>query len=215
MTGTISILGETPQAEPTITATCLEGYSTAVEASVLQAYAAPNAPVRHHLLKFTQELADHICNEIASGSTLRRICQQPGMPHPSTVFRWFDTYAEFADNYVKALRWRAESRADEVVEIAYDSARDYRPADYQLSEGTTPKLVPDREMVARSELKIKTLFRLMAMESPRKYGTESPEQPPLPASNGDDAKVIDGTQIPIEEHPLYESVKAWGRVAKG
>lgn len=176
----------------------------------------PAAPKRHS--KFNEQLAERICDEIAAGSTLRRICQQPNMPHPSTVFRWFNTYEDFATNYSNALRWRAESRADEVVEIAFDTSHDYRPADYQLNDGKTPKLVPDREMVARSELKIKTLFRLMAVESPRKYGNAAPDPlPPLPApSNGDDAKVIDGgSSIPLEEHPLYESVKAWGRVAKG
>jgi hypothetical protein len=38
---------------------------------------------------------------------------------------------------------------------------------------------------------------------------------PTGRRNGDDATVvIDGETIPIEDHPLYESIQAWGKVAK-
>ena len=40
---------------------------------------------------FSQEIADRICNEIATSSKgLRSICSQEGMPAVCTVMKWLD-----------------------------------------------------------------------------------------------------------------------------
>jgi hypothetical protein len=74
-----------------------------------------------------------------------------------------------------------------------------------------------KETIARATLRINTNFRLIAKMAPHKYGDVPPAlAPPAPeqSRDGTGAKVIDGEFIPIEQHPLYDSVEAWRKVAK-
>jgi hypothetical protein len=65
------------------------------------------------------ELAETIAIRIASGESLRAICQDPELPDRSTVLRWaLRDEGGFRDQYESSLRMRAEGWADEIVDLA-------------------------------------------------------------------------------------------------
>jgi hypothetical protein len=65
------------------------------------------------------ELAEAIAIRIASGESLRAICQDSDLPDRSTVLRWaLRDEGGFRDQYESALRMRAEGWADEIVDLA-------------------------------------------------------------------------------------------------
>lgn len=76
--------------------------------------------------EFTAEMADVICERIADGESLRKICDEDGMPNKATVFRWLAANKEFSDQYARARESQADTLFDDVLAIAdqYDSAAD-------------------------------------------------------------------------------------------
>jgi hypothetical protein len=59
-----------------------------------------------------------ICEKIATGQSLRSICDEEGMPDASTVTRWLADDAAFCTQYVRAREAQADFYADEIIEIA-------------------------------------------------------------------------------------------------
>lgn len=74
--------------------------------------------------EFTQDKADAICERIADGESLRSICRDEAMPSKSSVFKWLKQQSDFADQYARALESRADSHADDIVDIADDDELD-------------------------------------------------------------------------------------------
>lgn len=66
-----------------------------------------------------------ICGEIAAGMSLKKICQQEGMPHRTTVLNWLDAYPEFASVYARAR----ESQADVMDDLILEAAENVTAAD--------------------------------------------------------------------------------------
>lgn len=58
--------------------------------------------------KYSQALADDICEQLADGKSLREICQQKGMPDRKTVERWIDADSGFAAKCARAREEQAE-----------------------------------------------------------------------------------------------------------
>ena len=52
--------------------------------------------------KFTPELGDKICEELANGKSMRTVCKADDMPDKATVFRWIRTDEEFLNQYTRA-----------------------------------------------------------------------------------------------------------------
>lgn len=75
-------------------------------------------PVIGRPSKFTKELADKICECLANGDSLRKICASGGMPAASTVWLWLSENKAFSEQYARAREKQAEFYADEIVEIA-------------------------------------------------------------------------------------------------
>lgn len=67
---------------------------------------------------FTQELADKICNYIAGGMSLRKLCELDGMPTKETVRVWLRDNETFSAQYARARDEQADFYADEIIEIA-------------------------------------------------------------------------------------------------
>lgn len=74
--------------------------------------------------EFTQEIADTICEQIADGKSLRSICRVDAMPSKSSVFKWLGLHKTFADQYARAMEARADSHADDIIDIADDPTLD-------------------------------------------------------------------------------------------
>lgn len=70
--------------------------------------------------KFTQELADLICERMANGETLRSICRDIGFL-PSTVIMWTIQNKTFFEQYAQARQKQADSYADMILDEAFNS----------------------------------------------------------------------------------------------
>ena len=68
--------------------------------------------------KYSEVIADTICEEIASGRSLLSICSSKDMPSQSMVYRWLQEHDEFREKYVRARERQADHFADQVHEIA-------------------------------------------------------------------------------------------------
>src|SRR5262245_60162356 len=73
---------------------------------------------------YTPELAQAFCDLISGGMSLRKACQQPGMPDTSTIIAWDwgDAHPEFSRQYAQARETRGHLLAEESLEIA-DAAK--------------------------------------------------------------------------------------------
>jgi hypothetical protein len=70
-------------------------------------------------IHYTPELAADICEQIASGKSLVRVCKTKKIGY-STVTDWLRERPEFAVNYAQAREAQADFLADELVDIADD-----------------------------------------------------------------------------------------------
>ena len=62
---------------------------------------------------YSEEIADKICERLANGDSLVKICQSDEMPHRSTVNRWMAERADFA---TRCARTREGPQADYVFD---------------------------------------------------------------------------------------------------
>lgn len=67
---------------------------------------------------YNEEMADEFCAEIAKGKSLRAVCAMEGMPSHQTVYNWFRKYEGFVEQYARAKEDSADSRADQIEDIA-------------------------------------------------------------------------------------------------
>ncbi len=67
--------------------------------------------------KYSDALADRICEELANGKSLIQICQQEGMPHRVTVIRWMQSNEEFATKCARAREAQADYLFDGMATI--------------------------------------------------------------------------------------------------
>lgn len=118
--------------------------------------------------KYKPKLAQKVCQLIAEGNSLRKVCQLEGMPSRSTVFEWIVQYDEFSDQYARAKEKSVESMAEEILEIADDGTNDYVADNYD--KGRTPGYRVDGENIQRSKLRVDTRKWLMGKLKPKKYG---------------------------------------------
>lgn len=98
---------------------------------------------------YNEDIAAYICSEIASGRSLRSICDDDGMPNKATVFRWLSKHEIFRDQYARAQEDRTAAMAEDILEIADD-------------EGIAD--------VQRAKLRVDARKWLMSKMAPKKYG---------------------------------------------
>jgi hypothetical protein len=112
---------------------------------------------------FTQQMADKICELIASGKSQRSISEMPGMPSAPTVQKWQVDREDFLLQYAHARSARADRMAEEIIEIADDGLNDT----YVDDQGNV-KVAQD--VVARSKLRVDARKWLASKMAPKKYG---------------------------------------------
>lgn len=66
--------------------------------------------------KYSEELAQSLCDRISSGAPLVRACRELEID-PATVWRWRQRHADFRDNYDLAQQHFSEVIASEVIDI--------------------------------------------------------------------------------------------------
>ena len=118
--------------------------------------------------KYTKALGDRICERLASGESLNRICKDDGMPDKSNVFRWLlsdaDVYKGFRDNYAKAREIQYQNMADELIDIADDGSNDWM--EKENKDGETYYAL-NGEAVQRSRLRVDTRKWFMSKVLPK------------------------------------------------
>ena len=101
---------------------------------------------RSHVQK-SSEIIEAICDRIAAGESISKICRDDGMPNRSTVMRWMKD-EEVAANIARAGELQADALADDLLEIADD-----------------PLLAPDDKRI-----RIHARQWLAGKQRPKKYG---------------------------------------------
>lgn len=134
--------------------------------------------------EYNEPMAAQICERIADGESLRAICRDEAMPAKSTVFKWLNQQATFADQYARAREAQADTMADEILEIADETA-------FDSIESEGGGLKPDSEWIARSRLRVDARKWLASKMAPKKYGDKithagDPDAPVSLVLNGSD-----------------------------
>lgn len=115
---------------------------------------------------YNQELADLICERIADGESLRRICSDDDMPNRATVFRWLAKDKDFSDQYTHAREEQIEAKVDEINEIADNGANDWM----EVNESGNMGYKLNGEAIQRSRLRIDVIKWQAGKLKPKKYG---------------------------------------------
>jgi IS30 family transposase len=72
----------------------------------------PEKRDRRQRHSFSPEIAKLICDRIAEGWSLRKVCQDANMPARSTIFGWLEEHEEFARQYTLARQIQIEDLWD-------------------------------------------------------------------------------------------------------
>lgn len=104
--------------------------------------------------KFSQDMAEKICEQIANGKSLRAICAEDDMPSTTTVFKWLNENQEFSDQYARARDRQADYYFEEIIEIA-DSVE------------------ADSATVAKARLQVDARKWTLSKLAPKKYGEKT------------------------------------------
>ncbi len=67
--------------------------------------------------EFTQDWAERICDRVAEGANLDKLCELDDFPSKQTVFKWLRQNTSFADEYARARSLRSDARSDRIDAI--------------------------------------------------------------------------------------------------
>lgn len=125
--------------------------------------AKPAARKRGRPTVMTGPMIDRICERLAKGEALHRMCAEKDMPSQASVFRALERDQAFREKYARARELQAELYAAQIIEIADDSSRD-------IIIGEDGQPLTDHEVVARSRLRVDARKWLASKLAPKKYG---------------------------------------------
>jgi hypothetical protein len=117
--------------------------------------------------KYSQQLADAICELLVDGKSLRTICSTAKMPNRSTVIRWLSENEAFRNHYARARELQADTLAEEILDIADKAVLGER-----LKKDGKGKVLERQtgDMVERSKLMIDARKWYAGKLQPKKYG---------------------------------------------
>jgi len=133
------------------------------------------------LWHYSKQLASHICDLLAKGQTIKKICSEEGMPGRDVIYKWMREYNEFklAVNEARALR--ADYYADEIIETAEEVDDDGKFA------------------IEKAKLKVKAYEWSARKDNPERYDAKASAKPQGPAKIIINTGVDDGkTSIKID-----------------
>lgn len=131
---------------------------------------------------YTIEIAARICEQIASGMSLRKVCAAKDLPAMSTVFLWISKHREFAEQYARAQADRVVAWSEEIVDIADNSKADTN----------------------RAKLRVDTRRWLMSKMDPKRYGDRQEHR--HTGANGGPIQTVDLTKLSGDELAQLESI---------
>lgn len=114
---------------------------------------------------YTEELGLEICERIAHGESLTKICAPDSMPKVSTVYRWLLKEKAFCDMYTRSREDQSDTLADQIMDIGEEI-----PMMVITDEdGKVTKRI-DPAGVNRNRLRVDARKWVAAKLKPRKYG---------------------------------------------
>jgi len=116
--------------------------------------------------KYTQDLADEICEGITLGNSIRTVTKPEHMPAISTFYKWLRLHDEFAKQYARACEERTEAMSEDILDIADDGGNDWM----EVHKGDYEGWQLNGEALQRSRLRVDTRKWLMSKMKPKKYG---------------------------------------------
>lgn len=66
---------------------------------------------------YNKEIADSICELVATGENIDRLAGKKGFPSKATIYGWLRHNNDFADEYARARKTRADFRSDRLDDI--------------------------------------------------------------------------------------------------
>ncbi len=119
-------------------------------------------------IEFSPEIFTEVCDRIANGESLRKVCKAPDMPNKSSFLRWVDDAElnakhNLRDQYARAREALADVYAEETVDIADDSTNDTQKDD----EG---REIVNHDHIARARLRVDARKWAASKMAPKKYG---------------------------------------------
>lgn len=137
-------------------------------------------------LAYTPELAAKICERLAAGDSLRRICRDIGIDESTPRWWVVEDREGFAAQYRKARDMGMECMLDELLDIADDKSKDT-----YIDEDGNERC--NKEWLNRSRLRVDTRKWYMSKVAPKRYGDKlettlkgDPEAPIALILNGSD-----------------------------
>ena len=129
--------------------------------------------------RYSQELADAICERLAEGESLRAICRDEGMPPEPTVRGWvIDDAQGFAAQYARARDIGLDVMADELLNIADTPVEGVRREE---SEGGAKEVRED--MLGHRRLQVDARKWYLSKLAPKKYGERSAVELTVPGGS--------------------------------
>lgn len=122
--------------------------------------------------KFTQALADKICEHVACGMSLRKVCEQSGMPQMRTVLRWLadGEHEDFCRQYARAREAQADAMAEDLVDLHEKAWVPVMIGDTPLIIDGKPVMTVNKASAAAVRLEAENKKWLMGKLKPKKYG---------------------------------------------
>ena len=133
--------------------------------------------------KYTKELGDEICAQLAMGYSVRTVCAPENMPSVQTFYNWLRTKDGFLEQYTRAKEDAADAMAEDILDIADDGTNDWM--ERTDANGSMIGWMLNGEHVQRSRLRIEARKWLMTKMKPKRYGDKLDM-----TTNGNDIGVV-------------------------
>lgn len=110
--------------------------------------------------KYSDKLAADFCERIASGKSLRRVCEADDMPVPSTIFMWMREHEDFSKQYAQACEERSDAQHEDLLELG----------DQAITTAMAHQGPVSGAIVQAYKLKADNIKWSMSKMKPKKYG---------------------------------------------
>lgn len=123
--------------------------------------------------KYTEEIADQICDLVSNGVNLRKVCRMEGMPAWRTVYDWVVAKPDFAARLARARELGYDSLAEEALEISNTPHIGQKKVySSGAGEDEDSMTVTEDDMLGHRKLQIETRLKLLAVWDPKRYGNK-------------------------------------------
>lgn len=133
--------------------------------------------------KYSDALADHICERLADGESMRSICRSEDMPCLSTVFKWLRENELFSQQYAIAKEECADALVEDMLDIADNQVDQPLVVDgVPMVHDGKMVMIKDAVSVNHARLRVDTRKWAASKLKPKKYGDKI--QTDLTSSDG-------------------------------